>query len=84
MPGIAKHAFNAGAAEINAPLGNWTAEYKRLYQQNAKSLELAALSVSEAILKKDLNGALTAIYGREWADYKPQSDLSDDKKFDQK
>lgn len=84
VPGMAKHAFNAGAARMNASLEGWTPEYKQAYQANAKSLEEMAQSVSEAILRKDLNGALTAVYGREWADYRPKSDPKDKSDFDQK
>jgi hypothetical protein len=84
MPGMCKHAFNASAAELNAPIAGWTDDYKKSYQQAAKNLEQAAWSASEATLRKDLNGALTALYGREWTDYKPKSGMDDKRDFDQK
>lgn len=73
IPGLCKHAFNAGAAELNGAIGNWSEEYKRAYQGSASALADMAQSVSEAILRNDLNGALTAIYGRKWANYKLKS-----------
>ena len=82
IPGMCKHAFNAGAADVNARLGGWNADDLKNYKSGAKRLEQMAWSVSEAVLAQDLNGALTAVYGRKWTEYTPSDDHKRDPKND--
>ncbi len=53
VPGMCKHAFNAGAADLNGAIAGSDADYISQYKGGAKALETMAWSVSEAILHKD-------------------------------
>lgn len=73
VPGMAKHAFNGGAAGINGAIAGWDQSFISVYRENARSLERAARLASAAIENLDLKAALTAVYGEEWTNFDPKA-----------
>ncbi|PZQ43493.1 MAG: hypothetical protein DI551_12070, partial [Micavibrio aeruginosavorus] len=61
VPGMAKHAWNAGAVDQNARRGGWSQEFADEYKGGAKKLERMAWAVSQAIDGRNLNHALTLV-----------------------
>lgn len=82
VPGMLKHAWNSSAADINGAIAGMNSKDIKTYKENSHHLERTAWKVSAAIDSRDLNYALTAIYGDEWTGYDPRKDIGNEKSRD--
>lgn len=74
VPGMAKHAFNSAAAEINGAIAGADPKDIQTYKENSHQLARMAWKVSAAIEGGNLNYALSAIYGSAWDEFDPHRD----------
>lgn len=81
VPGMLKHAWNSAASEINGAIAGMDRKEVDSFKSNSRDLERMAWKVSAAIDSRNLNYALSAIYGQEWEEYDPRNDTGNDDKF---